>query len=90
MRASSTTMREDFDIRAAPVLQRIGQDRHSVKGAVLVSQDGAMMKIKKKCGICGRGDTSVTSLAIPSGCARMGYYCPKCRKNQPIEIQGIC
>jgi len=61
----------------------------SVKGAIVLSQDGAMMRFKKKCGKCNHEDTSLTTLQIPSGTARLNYYCPKCRKNHPIEIQGV-
>jgi DNA-directed RNA polymerase subunit M/transcription elongation factor TFIIS len=60
-----------------------------VTGAVLTSQDGAVMRFKKKCVKCAHEDTSLTTLQIPSGSMRMSYFCPKCRKNQPIEISGV-
>ncbi len=60
----------------------------SVKGATLMGQDGKHMKIRKKCLRCNRDDTSVVSIPIPSGSKRESFYCPKCRKNQEVEIQG--
>lgn len=61
----------------------------SMKGGIVLSQDGAIVRFKKKCGKCNHEDTSLTTLQIPSGTARLNYYCPKCRKNHPIEIQGV-
>jgi hypothetical protein len=60
-----------------------------VKGAILQSQDGSIMRFKKKCIKCNHEDTSLTTLQIPCGTMRMGYFCPKCRKNHPVEIQGV-
>lgn len=60
----------------------------SVKGATLMGQDGKHMKIRKKCLRCNRDDTSVVSVLIPSGNKSESFYCPKCRKNQNVEIVG--
>jgi hypothetical protein len=60
-----------------------------IKGGVLSSQDGALMKFRKQCLKCSYLDTSMTTMPIPNGCARPSFYCPKCRKAQQVEIQGI-
>jgi len=61
----------------------------TVKGGVLVSQDGVRMKYRKKCIRCGHDDTSVTSSVIQLGCTRANFFCPKCRKNQQTEIYSV-
>jgi GYF domain 2 len=58
------------------------------KGVVLVSQDGATVKYRGKCGTCGREDSSWKSIPIPRGSARVGFFCPKCRKRREGEILG--
>jgi len=60
----------------------------SVKGGLLMGQDGEKMKIRKKCGRCGRDDTSVMTFTIPMGNMRVDFFCPKCKKNSPVEVQG--
>jgi hypothetical protein len=58
------------------------------KGVVLVAQDGATVKYRGKCGTCGREDASWKSIPIPRGSARVGFFCPKCRKRREGEILG--
>jgi hypothetical protein len=60
----------------------------SVKGGVLMGQDGERAKVRKKCTRCSHEDTSISSLSIPKGSMRMNFYCPKCRKNSIVEIFG--
>ena len=60
-----------------------------VKGADIVNQDGARVQYRKKCTKCGHEDSSRSSMPIPNGTVRAGYFCPKCRKRQPVEIQGF-
>jgi hypothetical protein len=59
------------------------------QGAIIVSQDGAMVQYIKKCIKCGHTDASKSRMPIKHGTTRIGYYCPKCRKLRPVEIQGI-
>ena len=54
-----------------------------------MSQNGEIMKYKKKCLKCGYEDTSLTTAQIPCGSKRMNFFCPKCKKNYPIQIQGV-
>jgi hypothetical protein len=61
----------------------------STKGAILSSQDGAMMKFRKQCVQCNYSDTSMTTMPIPIGGARLNFYCPKCKKSRQVEIQGV-
>ncbi len=58
-------------------------------GAVIVSQDGTMVQYIKKCIKCGHADASKSRMPIKHGTTRVGFYCPKCRKLRPVEIQGI-
>jgi hypothetical protein len=60
-----------------------------VKGGVLSSQDGARVKFRKKCLRCGYTDTSMTTMPIRSGVTRVNFFCPKCKKSQQVEIQGV-
>ena len=60
----------------------------SIKGGDIMSQDGVKMKYRKKCPPCGYQDTSMTTASIPMGSLRVNFYCPKCKKNRQVEIQG--
>jgi hypothetical protein len=60
----------------------------SVKGGTLMGQDGEKFKLRKKCERCARDDTSVATMAIPMGSMRVYFFCPKCKKNSPVEIMG--
>src|SRR5438132_913364 len=60
----------------------------AVRGAVIVSQDGTMVFYRKKCTQCGHEETGRNRLPIRNGVMRAGYFCPKCRKLRPVEIQG--
>ena len=61
----------------------------SIKGGDITSQDGVTMKYRKKCPQCGYQDTSASTVAIPTGSLRVNFYCLKCKKNRPVEIQGV-
>lgn len=60
----------------------------SAKGAVVLSQDGKDVRVRKKCIKCGQDDRATTTLAIRPGAARTTFYCPRCKKLQPVEVQG--
>jgi ribosomal protein S27AE len=60
-----------------------------VRGAVIVSQDGTTVYFRKKCSQCGHEETGRSRLPIRNGVTRAGYFCPKCRKLRPVEIQGM-
>jgi transcription elongation factor Elf1 len=47
------------------------------------------MKFRKQCPRCGYLDTSMTTMPIPNGCARPSFDCPKCKKSQQVEVQGV-
>jgi hypothetical protein len=61
----------------------------SIKGGVIASQDGTIVKFRKKCLRCGYGDTSLTTMRIRSGTTRVNFFCPKCRKSQLTEVNGV-
>ena len=72
--------------KAAPVRKwrAIGQ-----KGAILLGQDGVSVQFRKKCSKCGFEEASRSTLQIRQGVTRVNFYCPKCRKNQDVLIQGV-
>jgi hypothetical protein len=57
-------------------------------GAVIVGQDGATVRYRKKCTTCGKEDRSTNTAGIARGTMRFGFFCPKCRKRCSVEIQG--
>lgn len=59
-----------------------------IKGGVLASQDGTIVRFRKQCLRCGYNDTSISTMRIRSGTTRVNFFCPKCRKSQLTEIQG--
>jgi len=61
----------------------------SVTGGTISSQDGAVVKFRKKCLRCGYMDTSMTTMPIPNGHLRVNFFCPKCKKNQQTEVHGV-
>jgi hypothetical protein len=58
------------------------------RGAILVSQDGHAVHYRKKCIKCDFIGPSKHRMVIRSGVTRLSFYCPKCRKLQPVEISG--
>ena len=60
----------------------------AVSGAVIVSQDGAFVKYRKKCTHCGCEDSSTRGMPIRVGATRDTFFCPKCRKKREVVIQG--
>lgn len=59
------------------------------RGAVIISQDGFSVQFRKKCLRCNHEDASKSRMPIRSGVTRASYFCPKCRKIQQVEIQGV-
>jgi hypothetical protein len=57
-------------------------------GAVLISQDGYNVHYRKKCSQCGFEDTCRSTMLISMGATRTYFFCPKCRKNREVQIQG--
>jgi GYF domain 2 len=60
----------------------------AVRGAVIVYQDGENVKYRKKCIKCSNEDSCTRAMPIKNGITRVSYYCPKCRKNGEVLIQG--
>lgn len=58
------------------------------KGAIIVSQDGATVRYRKKCSTCAQEDTSTSRMTIRNGPMREGFFCPNCRKRREVEIFG--
>lgn len=57
-------------------------------GAIICGQDGKNVRYTKKCTTCGKQDRATTTALIVRGTMRSGFYCPKCRRRRPVEIQG--
>ena len=57
-------------------------------GAIISGQDGKTVRYTKKCTTCGKLDRSTSSATIVCGTMRSGFFCPKCRRRRPVEIQG--
>ena len=75
---------------AAPEQQKVRMRRVlGVKGGVIQSQDGLVLRYRKKCLRCGYADTSLATMAIRSGVTRGAFFCPKCKKSQQVEIQAV-
>jgi hypothetical protein len=60
----------------------------AVRGASIVSQDGTSVYFRKKCTECGTEETGRSRLPIRPGVTRTTYFCRKCRKLRPVEIQA--
>jgi hypothetical protein len=59
-----------------------------IKGGVICGQDGVMVRFRKKCIKCGHEDSSQASMAIRDGSMKANFFCPKCKKNQQVELRG--
>jgi hypothetical protein len=84
-RQVSVTDRLDSDPKSARQKRAV-----ALKGAIIANQDGETVQYRKKCTRCGFEDPSRTSRPIRTGIHRDRFFCPKCRKNGEVEIQGIC
>ncbi len=60
----------------------------SIRGALVVSQDGSTVMYRKKCDHCGTPDNNTNRMPIRNGITRVTYFCKTCRKMRPVEIQG--
>jgi Tfp pilus assembly protein FimV len=77
---SSRTASQQFHPRKKRVV--------SIKGAILMGQDGVEVKYRKKCRVCGHEDNCRSTAKIPQGTLRGTFYCPTCRRVQTVEIVG--
>lgn len=60
-----------------------------VQGGTIVSQDGEVMRYRKRCSVCCHADASVTTARLRPGTTRGQYFCPKCKKSRQVEIQVV-
>ena len=87
--ADPKTEEKEAPAKRPPPRQEVRKRRVvSIKGGILVSQDGVSMRFRKTCVKCNHQDTSVATMHIPLGNGRSAFFCPRCRKSQPVEIQG--
>jgi hypothetical protein len=59
------------------------------RGAVIISQDGHTVYYKKKCFQCGTEDGCRSCTPINNGIMRNHFFCPKCRKQREVHLQGF-
>lgn len=60
-----------------------------VKGVVILTQDGEVVRYRKKCDKCGAEDSCTRAVTIKSGPAIDRFFCPHCRKLGRVEIRGV-
>lgn len=60
----------------------------ALTGAIIVGQDGRVVRFRKKCTACGHEDSSWATQPILSGMMRAGFFCPKCRKHREVQLRG--
>jgi hypothetical protein len=60
----------------------------AIRGAVITSQDGKRVQFRKKCITCGYEDASKSTIPMRMGTTRLNFFCRKCRKLKPVEING--
>ena len=61
----------------------------SIKGGVLISQDGRQVLYRKKCDTCGNEEQNRTTAVIRPGAMNISYFCRKCRKGRTVHMIGI-
>jgi GYF domain 2 len=61
----------------------------SIKGGILVGQDGRQVFFRKKCTTCGTEEQCRTTAVIKPGMMTVPYFCRKCRKGRTVELLGI-
>jgi hypothetical protein len=57
------------------------------RGAIVVSQDGVRVSFRKTCIVCKFEDTCRHNVLIRQGKMSVPFFCPKCRKSRPVELQ---
>lgn len=60
----------------------------AVRGALVISQDGATVHYKKKCSKCAHEAASRNSMPIRIGSTTASFFCPKCKKLRDVVIRG--
>lgn len=63
----------------------------ALSGAVLLGDDGRMIRYQKKCERCGHLDPGSTLTQAPRGSSvtlTSGFMCPKCRSHNEVRIRG--
>jgi hypothetical protein len=78
---------------ATPVLPHLDHAPRKLRamalsGATIVSQDGKVVRFRKKCTACGHEDSSWGTQPITVGVMRAGFFCPKCRKHREVQLRG--
>lgn len=66
----------------------VKRNARAVRGATIVSQDGEYVRFRKKCTTCAHENSSWDTMRIVTGMMKSGFFCPKCRKNREVAIQG--
>lgn len=59
----------------------------ALKGADIVGQDGAYVRYRMKCVVCGHKDRACHTIPIANRLTKANFFCPKCRKRRDVAIQ---
>jgi hypothetical protein len=62
---------------------------NAVTGAIILRVEDTSVVYRKKCNVCGYEDASQSRIPVRNGVTRLSFFCPKCRKPRPVQIQGI-
>lgn len=57
------------------------------KGITIISQDGKLVKFKKKCPDCGHEDAAYGTAKFAVGNLSVAFFCPKCKRQRHGEIR---
>jgi hypothetical protein len=60
-----------------------------VTGAIIIRVEATAVVYRKKCNNCGHEDASQSRIPIRNGVTRLSFFCPKCRKARPVQIQCV-
>jgi hypothetical protein len=77
--------------KAPPRMAEMDRPRRvvSIKGGIVVSQDGRIVQYRKKCTICGHEDPARSRAIIRPGSMTVSFYCRKCRKSRAVAMTAI-
>jgi hypothetical protein len=61
----------------------------TIRGGILVSQDGKYVSFRKKCPKCSHEEQGKHTTLIRPGSMKVPYFCRKCRKGRTVEMTAV-
>lgn len=86
--AAAFTPEEEKPVAKPPVKERPRRVL-SIKGGVIVSQDGKYVQFRKKCEKCGYMEQGKNNSLIRPGAMKIPFFCRKCRKGRMVEMMAV-